>query len=748
MLTKRSKRRFGLAALSCTLGLTVGAGMSLAQTGGVTGGATGGAMGGATGGSPAMSQTSDPYYAQGQQTLEQMLAVQPNTNEAKNVIIFIADGAGPTTVTATRILAGQIKGMQGEENILPYDTFPNVALIKTYNTNAQVADSAGTATAWSTGIKTKQGVLGVGPDTLRGDCISAQANRLTTLFELAETAGMATGTVSTARITHATPAANYAHSADRDWEDDSTLSESAQVYNAALQLAAEVYGIDTSGLECVDIARQLIEFPYGDGLDVALGGGRRHFLPETVTDPEDAEGTGSRTDGRDLTQAWVDGRDGAVYIWNQEGFDAIDPATTGPVLGLFNASHMEYEADRAEDVGGEPALSEMVSKAIDILSQNEQGYILQVESGRVDHASHGTNAFRTLTDNIEFGNAVQTALDKVNLDDTLIIVTADHAHTMDMAGYPQRGNPILGLVKGLDDQGLPVDELTFAADEKPYTTLGFYNGPGAFIGERPDLTGVDTEAKDFFQQAAIPLSSETHDGTDIAAYAVGPSAYLVRGTAEQNYLFHVMNYALGDLAAQAGADSSPQTEAPSISGGMTDLSNISDTFSSATGGGMTGGDMTGGMTGGSETGGSMTGGAMTGGAMTGGSMTGGDVTGGTTGGEAIDAPSGDSTAVEPNVEGTIAVLEGGLANIPVEAAIANIEGWKQRLISLDDPDLVPVVTTLEALAGTLQSGSGDAAGLVAQLGQQTSEVAQGLEFAPQRDMLTRLAELLSQAGSN
>ena len=262
------------------------------------------------------------------------------------------------------------------------------------------------------------------------------------------------------------------------------------------------------------------------------------------------------------------------------------------------------------------------------------------------------------------------------------------------------------------------------------------------------MTGVDTEAKDFFQQAAIPLSSETHDGTDIAAYAIGPRAYLVRGTAEQNYLFHVMNYALGDLAAQAGTSSSAQTEAPSISGGMTDLSNISDTFSSATGGGMTGGDITGGMTGGSETGGSMTGGAMTGGAMTGGSMTGGDMTGGTTGGEAIDAPSGDSTAVEPNVEGTIAVLEGGLANIPVEAAIANIEGWKQRLISLDDPDLTPVVTTLEALAGTLQSGSGDAAGLVAQLGQQTSEVAQGLEFAPQRDMLTRLAELLSQAGSN
>ena len=383
--------------------------------------------------------------------------------------------------------------------------FPNVALIKTYNSNAQVPDSAGTATAWSTGIKTKQGVLGVGPETLRGDCASAQDNRLTTLFELAETVGMATGTVSTARITHATPAANYAHSADRNWEDDASLSESAQAFNAALEVLSERYGIDTSGVVCKDIAAQLIEFPYGDGLEVAMGGGRRHFLPETATDPEDEEGTGRRTDGRDLTEEWVNGREGATYVWNQEQFDALDPAATGPVLGLFNSSHMEYEADRAEDVGGEPSLSQMVSTAIDILAQNETGYILQVESGRVDHASHGTNAFRTLTDNIEFANAVQAALDKVDIENTLIIVTADHAHTMDIAGYPQRGNPILGLVKGLDEQGLPVEELTLAADEKPYTTLGYLNGPGATIGERPDLTNVDTQAKEFFQQGTSTL---------------------------------------------------------------------------------------------------------------------------------------------------------------------------------------------------------------------------------------------------
>ncbi len=672
-------------------------GVGFAQTGGATGGAITGGM--ETGGSAdlSMSQTSDPYYALGQQTLEQMLEVQPNNNEAQNVIIFVADGAGPTTVTATRILAGQMKGLQGEENILPYDTFPNVALIKTYNSNAQVPDSAGTGTAWSTGIKTKQGVLGVGPDVLRGDCASAQENRLTTLFELAETVGMATGTVSTARITHATPAANYAHSADRNWEDNSALPEEA------------VQG------GCTDIASQLIDFPYGDGLEVAMGGGRRHFLPEDVQDPEDEDETGRRTDGRNLTEEWVQGREGATYVWNQEDFDAIDPASTGPVLGLFNQSHMEYEADRAEDTGGEPALSEMVSKAIDVLSQNEEGYILQVESGRVDHASHGTNAFRTLTDNIAFANAVQAALDKVDTENTLIIVTADHAHTMDIAGYPQRGNPILGLVRGLDDQGEPVDELALAADGKPYTTLGYLNGPGAVIGERPDLSDTDTQAKDFFQQALVPLSSETHDGTDIAAYAIGPRSHLVRGTVEQNYLFHVMNYALGNLAEQAGVSGEAQADAPQVETGMTDLSMLasSTSFSSSvqdnvTGGGMTGGDMT--------------------------------------GGEAIDAPAGDSTVSTPNLDETISALEGGVENLDEDTAIEVIRGWQQRLSSLDDPDLQPIVTSLEQLGTALGTGSAQAADILSRLGEETTQYAEGLE-GQQAESVRRLGELLSGAAS-
>jgi alkaline phosphatase len=94
-----------------------------------------------------IKQTQDPYYTLGQETIQQMLAVEPNTNQAKNVIIFISDGADPVVYTASRILDGQQKGNPGEENIMSYEVFPNVALVKTYDIDAQVSDSAAAATA-------------------------------------------------------------------------------------------------------------------------------------------------------------------------------------------------------------------------------------------------------------------------------------------------------------------------------------------------------------------------------------------------------------------------------------------------------------------------------------------------------------------------------------------------------------------------------------------------------------------------
>ena len=180
----------------------------------------------------------------------------PPAPVAKNVILFIGDGMGVSTVTAIRILDGQQKGMPGEENVLPFEHFPHVALSKTYEVNQQVGESAGTATAIMTGQKTNAGLIGVSSEATRRNCASATGHHLPSLLELAESAGKSTGFVTTTRVTHATPAATYAHVAERDWENDRDLSEEARQNG------------------CSDIASQLVGFPYGDGIEVALGGGQ------------------------------------------------------------------------------------------------------------------------------------------------------------------------------------------------------------------------------------------------------------------------------------------------------------------------------------------------------------------------------------------------------------------------------------------------------------------------------------------
>ena len=490
----------------------------------------------------------------------QRIAIQPGS--AKNIILFVGDGMGVSTVTAARILDGQQKGMSGEENSLSFDRFPFVGLSKTYNVDAQTPDSAGTMTAMISGVKTDAGTLGVDEDVIRGDCESVAGNQLFTALELAEIAGLSTGIVSTARITHATPAATYAKSPERDWEDNSMLPDAA--------LSAG----------CEDIALQLINFKanlqarYGgaandhvtNGIEVVMGGGRRHFLPN-IKSANSADATseieGDRTDGRNLVEDWRSLYPSGVYIEDRAGFDALDGENTEYLFALFNESHMRYAADRKNDIGGEPSLTEMTATAIDILDNNPEGFLLVVESGRIDHGHHAGSAYAALSDTIEFSRAVQAAIDGTDAEETLIIVTADHSHVFTMAGYPKRGNPILGKVVSIGS-----DVPALAADGLPYTTLGYANGLGfrdmsdqtdadrsyhsGPVAGRHDLSEVDTETAGFHQETLVPRESETHGGEDVAIYATGPGAHLVTGSNEQSIIFHVINHA-GNLFDRASA---------------------------------------------------------------------------------------------------------------------------------------------------------------------------------------------------
>ncbi len=457
------------------------------------------------------------------------LAPSPPPGPAQNLVLFLGDGMGLTTVTAARIFQGQRRGQPGEENLLAFERLPHVALLKTYNTDQQTPDSAGTMTAIVTGAKTRAGVISVDAHVARGDFAAVAAHTLPTLFEQAEDRQLGTGLVTSAQVTHATPACLYAHAPERSWEDDSRLSEEARM----------------AGFP--DIAQQLVEWPHGDGLDVVLGGGRRHFLPRAIPDPEDGESRGTRADGRNLTAEWA-ARPRGIYVWNRVGFDAVRPETGPRLLGLFQPSHMQFEVDRPNDPAGEPSLSEMTRKAIEILSRKPHGYVLLVEGGRIDHAHHQGNAHRALADTVAFSEAVQTALELTRRDDTLIVVTADHGHTLTIGGYSVRGNPILGLVVEQGSNGAPATDTS----GRPYTSLGYQSGPG-HRRIRPDLSETDTTARDFRQEATIPLISETHSGEDVPAYAIGPRSYLIHGVQEQSYLYHAMVEALGWNDAQPQA---------------------------------------------------------------------------------------------------------------------------------------------------------------------------------------------------
>ncbi|MBL4659500.1 MAG: alkaline phosphatase [Alcanivoracaceae bacterium] len=467
------------------------------------------------------------WYQQGAARVKQLAAANVFPHRAKNVILFIGDGMNITTITAARILEGQKRGEHGEGNQLSFEKFPQTALSKTYNTNLQTPDSAGTMSAMMTGVKTKGGVISVDGTINVDDCESGINHQRVTLLEIAEKKGMSTGVISTARLTHATPAATYAHSVSRDWEADSDIPIKEQAKG------------------CKDIALQLLEFPFGDGLEVAMGGGRKNFLPVNKIDPEYHNTTGVRLDNRDLMQEWQEKYEDSAAIWNKGQFDEIDAKTTKHLLALFEPSHMQYEHDRPNDKAGEPTLTEMTKKSLQILKNSNKAFFLMVEAGRIDHSHHAGNAYRALTDTIELSNAVKAAMENVDLNETLIIVTADHSHTFNMAGYPQRGNPVLGLVKKPDKAGNLAGHIVLDAQGKPYTTLSYANGPGYVNGDkRPDLSHVDVESPDYKQAATYPMESETHSGEDVVIYATGAGSQTVHGTIEQNVIYHIMKYAL------------------------------------------------------------------------------------------------------------------------------------------------------------------------------------------------------------
>jgi alkaline phosphatase len=340
-----------------------------------------------------------------------------------------------------------------------------------------------------------------------------------TIHEAVKQKGWGTRVGTNTRVTHATPAATDPHICHRDREDD-----------IAAQLAVGGAGANPA---------------LGDGIDVVFGGGTRQFLPS-------GSGDGQRTDGRDLLKQLAD--HGYQTGTTRAFFDGLDPAAAKKAIGLFSVSHMHYEADR--DPKLEPSLSEMTVKAMDLL-EPRGSYFLMVEGGRIDHALHETNAARALRDTVAFDDAIKAALARAQKSDptlahTLVVVTADHDHTMMINGYSQRTGPttptnpgILGLVKNVVTGQLDTD-----ADNMPYSILGFGNGENRFAGARAAMTALTdlvTGALDYHQEAAFRTTAgnETHGGTDVAIMATGLQADRIHGFLENTDVYSILRAAAG-----------------------------------------------------------------------------------------------------------------------------------------------------------------------------------------------------------
>ena len=435
----------------------------------------------------------------------------------RNIILMIADGAGPNHFTMARGLAQHL-GLRDRLFLDPY----HVGSVQTHPVGARITDSASSATAFATGFKTYNTAIAV--DTLQ--------RPLRTILEAAEERGLATGLVATSRITHATPAAFASHVSSRYMEDE--------------------------------IALRMLD----QGIDVLLGGGYRHFLPEA----ED----GSRDDGRNLL---AEAEELGYHVVRDAR--ALEEVSRVPVMGLLSPSHMPYEIDLLDKA--HLGLPGMVRKALDLLD-GPNGFFLVIEGSRIDHASHSNDAAGSLRETLAYDEAFELARTFAEEDgETLVISVSDHetgglssgrfTSSFDVAKiegvlptwrqpaygtgqydwYPDVLARVSGSVDGM------VESLAAGADLRSVLEE---------MADIDDVTLEEEEAADVAEErrqleqvlgeiisrrALVNWATNGHTAVDVNLYAYGPGSEDLRGNIDNvdvgMHLFRMLNATPGLLEA-------------------------------------------------------------------------------------------------------------------------------------------------------------------------------------------------------
>ncbi|WP_147198500.1 alkaline phosphatase [Pantoea sp. MBD-2R] len=409
-----------------------------------------------------------------------------NSNQAKNVILLIGDGMGDSEITAARNYAEGAGGFFKGIDALPLTgQYTHYALDKKTHKPDYVTDSAASATAWSTGVKSYNGAIGV----------DVNGHDHPTIMEIAKAAGKATGNVSTAELEDATPAAQIAHVTSRKCYGPEKTTE------ICASNALEKGGKGS-------IAEQLLNAR----ADVTFGGGGKTF-GETAKAGE--------WQGKTLEeQAKLRGYQ---LVNNLDGMNALKEATHDkPILGLFAEGNMPVRwkgpkatyhgnlEDKAvscevnsERPASTPTLAQMTDKAIELLSKNQNGFFLQVEGASIDKQDHVANPCGQIGETVDLDEAVQKALEFARKDgNTLVIVTADHAHSSQIIANDSKAP---GLTQKLmTKEGSPM-------------TISYGNSEE---------------------------ESQGHTGTQLRIAAYGPHAANVVGLTDQTDLFYTMKAAM------------------------------------------------------------------------------------------------------------------------------------------------------------------------------------------------------------
>jgi alkaline phosphatase len=491
--------------------------------------------------------------------------------KVKNIIIFLGDGMGVAHRSAARIVAG---GFAQGKSIKPLamDTFPVTGLVKTASLNSIVTDSAPGMAAYVSGNKSNNNEEGVFPD----DTVDPFDNpRVEYLSEyLKRTQGKALGIVTTADVFDATPAANAVHTSNRG-----------------------------AGTGIVD---QFFDDRNLTGLSVLMGGGRKWFLPSTVPGSQRSDrrwgaSAGKLDKDRDLIADFKSA--GFAYASDKSSLDAVNPAQTNKLLGLFAYSNMNVALDKIDGRRGkkngvkgsvvddfgfpdQPMLEEMTVKALDVLSKDKNGFVLMVEAASIDKQAHNMDTERWILDTIEFDNAIRVGQSFAQKrGDTLVIITADH----EVSGVSLIGGSIVsdsklaelakdGGVANLRDKvvgayekaGFPKYRL--ANDGYPETTnvdnrllVGYgansdrhedwrtndrpiQDSQQPFSKAEPlsvypaDPTARDAEGK-FMVTGQVPGNSGVHTASDIPLSAFGPGAWSFTGVMDNTDVFFILGQA-------------------------------------------------------------------------------------------------------------------------------------------------------------------------------------------------------------